>query len=107
MSVATKQPGSAVMSVSRRIAPLICLSVVLPIVWCSRAEAHVKWFCGPVDVTQSPLDLRSVLSPTLLLVGVAFLLVISVGGLADAFAARRWPRLLWQSHDLEIIEESL
>jgi hypothetical protein len=48
-----------------------------------------------------------VISPLLLLVGAAFLTLVSFGGSVDVIAARRWPTLLWQGRNLEIIEEGL
>jgi hypothetical protein len=70
------------------------------------AEAHVKWFCGAVDVTAPPLDLLGVLSPTLLVVGIGSLSLVSAGSLADAAIERRWPGALWKHHP-EIVEELL
>ncbi len=49
----------------------------------SPAEAHVKWFCGAVDVTKPPLALAAVLSPTLLVLGAAAMTLVSAGGGLD------------------------
>jgi hypothetical protein len=72
-----------------------------------RAEAHVKWFCGAVDVTAPPLDLHGVLSPTLLVVGIGSLSLVSGGSAVDAVIERRWPGALWRNQHPEIIEELL
>src|SRR4029077_7775493 len=71
------------------------------------AEAHVKWFCGAVDVTTPPLALAAVLSPTLLVLGAASMTLVSAGGGLDTLALRRWPSLLRHGARSEIIEESL
>lgn len=86
------------------ILPLLTtILAVLP----SPAAAHVKWFCGPIDVSVPPLSLAAVLSPLFLANGIAFLLLISAGSLIDALAARRWPRRIWRSRHLETIEALL
>jgi hypothetical protein len=73
----------------------------------SRAEAHVKWFCGPVDVTAPPLDLHSVLSPTLLVVGIGSMILVSAGGLVDSALSRRWPGAPRPAGHRDMIEELL
>src|SRR5262249_30762932 len=71
----------------------------------SRAEAHVKWFCGPVDVTAPPVGLHGVLSPTLLAVAIGSMILVSAGSLADSAIEQRWPGLHKLSHPPEMIEE--
>jgi hypothetical protein len=73
----------------------------------SRAEAHVKWFCGAVDVTTPPRALGAVLSPTFLLLGASSVTLVSAGGALDALALRRWPSLLRRWQRSEILEEAL
>ena len=77
----------------RRLASL-CLPMGVLAIFTSQAEAHVKWFCGAVDVTRPPLALAAVLSPTLLVLGAASMTLVSAGGLLDTLALRRWPSLL-------------
>ena len=72
-----------------------------------RAEAHVKWFCGAVDVTAPPLDLHGVLSPTMLAVGIGSLSLVSAGRGVDTVIERRWPGALWRNRHPEIVEELL
>ncbi len=86
--------------------PLGVLGGVLAL-FTSPAEAHVKWFCGAVDVTRPPLALAAVLSPTLLVLGAAAMTLVSAGGGLDTLALRRWPSLLRQGARSEIIEEAL
>jgi hypothetical protein len=69
------------------------------------AQAHVKWFCGAVDVTAPPLRLLEVLSPTLLLVGIGSMCLVSAGSLVDTVVERRWPGALWKNQHPEIVEE--
>ena len=73
----------------------------------SQAEAHVKWFCGAVDVTRPPLALAAVLSPTLLVLGAASMTLVSAGGGLDTLALRRWPLLLRRGSRSELLEEAL
>jgi hypothetical protein len=80
------------------------LVAALSAVLAGPAEAHVKWFCGAVDVTAPPLALGSVLSPTMLVVGLAASILVSVGGLADGLVERRWPSVLRKNHQ-PIVEE--
>jgi hypothetical protein len=69
------------------------------------AEAHVKWFCGPVDVAAPPLALHSVLSSTLLALGIIALSLVSAGRLVDGVVERRWPGVLQKGPHREIVEE--
>ncbi len=73
----------------------------------NRAEAHVKWFCGAVDVTTPPLALAAVLSPTLLVLGAASMMLVSAGGMIDTLALHRWPSLLGHNQRSEMLEEAL
>ncbi len=71
------------------------------------AEAHVKWFCGPTDVRAPPLGLATVLSPMFLSRAAAFLSLVSIGSLVDAWIARRWPRRLTGGWRFDVFEELL
>jgi hypothetical protein len=55
------------------------------------AAAHVKWFCGAIDGSIPPQGLDEVLTPTLLLIGASFTLLVASGALADGVLSRRWP----------------
>lgn len=90
----------------RRLSSL-CLSIGVLTILAHHAEAHVKWFCGAVDVTTPPLALAAVLSPTLLVLGVASTTLLSAGGMLDTLALRRWPSLLRRGRRSEMIEEAL
>jgi hypothetical protein len=68
------------------------------------AEAHVKWFCGAVDVRTPPLPLHAVLTSTVLVLGVVATILLSAGSLADGLAERRWPAVLRKNHQ-PIVEE--
>jgi hypothetical protein len=85
----------------------ICLSAMILTILTSHAEAHVKWFCGAVDVSTPPRALAAVLSPTLLVVGAASMALVSAGGLLDTLALRRWPALLRRGRTSGMLEESL
>jgi hypothetical protein len=80
------------------------LGVLVAALSAGRAEAHVKWFCGAVDVTTPPLPLHAVLTSTVLALGVGALILVSVGRLADGLAERRWPGMLRKNHQ-PIVEE--
>ena len=77
----------------RRVSSL-CLSLGALLILPHPAEAHVKWFCGAVDVTTPPRALAEVLSPTLLVLGAVAVTLVSAGGALDALTLRRWPSLL-------------
>ena len=89
--------------VSRGVA-LGSLVVALSVTLAGSAEAHVKWFCGAVDVRTPPLPLHSVLTSTVLVLGIASMILVSVGSLADGLAERRWPAVLRKNHQ-PIVEE--
>ena len=55
-----------------RLGSFVVSRMVLASVLSSAAEAHVKWFCGPADVTLLPLALPVVLSRVFLFCGVVF-----------------------------------
>jgi hypothetical protein len=90
----------------RRVCSL-CLSIGALLVLPHPAEAHVKWFCGAVDVTTPPRALAEVLSPTLLILGAVAVTLVSAGGALDALALRRRPSLLRRWERSEILEEAL
>jgi hypothetical protein len=90
----------------RRLSSL-CLPMGILAILTNRAEAHVKWFCGAVDVTTPPLALAAVLSPTLLVLGAASMTLVSAGGMVDTLALRRWPSLLLRGRSSEMLEEAL
>lgn len=55
------------------------------------AEAHVKWFCGPIDGSVPPVPLRQVIS-TIFLTGLAaFGTLIGIGAMIDAAITRLLP----------------
>jgi hypothetical protein len=91
--------------IARGGATLGSLVAALSTIVTSHAEAHVKWFCGPVDVTVPPLDLHSVLSPTLLVVAIGSMILVSAGSLADCAIEHRWPKALRPAGPPEMIEE--
>jgi len=90
----------------RRLAAL-CLPLGLLAFLPTAAEAHVKWFCGAVDVTMPPLALALVLSPTLLILGAVATTLVSAGGGLDTLALRRWPFLLRRGRTSQSLEEAL
>jgi hypothetical protein len=68
------------------------------------AEAHVKWFCGIIDLRAPPLSLQSVLSPTFIGRGITFIILVTVGSFLDAIMTRQWPRLASSNKRLEAVE---
>jgi len=90
----------------RSFSIFIVLAVILSIAP-GHAEAHVKWFCGPTDVSAPPLGLGVVLSPMFLSRGAGFLLLVTAGSLVDAWIARIWPRRLTGGWRFETFEELL
>jgi hypothetical protein len=68
------------------------------------AAAHVKWFCGAVDVATPPLELHSVLSLTPLVVGIGAMSLVAAGSFADSVIERRWPAALRKNQG-EVVEE--
>ncbi len=98
------------MDVVRRLGRLVSrltLGLALLKALNGHAVAHVKWFCGPIDVNSPPLGPRAVLSPMFWMHGAAFLMLVAAGGLVDDLASGRWPRRLWQSRHLETVEALL
>ncbi|WP_284948165.1 hypothetical protein [Acidisoma cladoniae] len=75
------------------------------VIFPNHANAHVKWFCGALDLRVPPLPLHTVLSAAFFGRGVTFLALVSAGSLLDAIVLRQWPRLPGHSAQLEIIEE--
>ncbi len=67
------------------------------------AQAHVKWFCGPVDLAASPVAFHSVISWLFLESASLFLLLVAGGALLDALLIRFWSRqwFNFQSDSLE------
>ncbi len=55
------------------------------------AQAHVKWFCGPIDPSLPPAPLSQVLSPLYLTCLVGFTALVGVGAGIDAFLDRFVP----------------
>ena len=55
------------------------------------AQAHVKWFCGPIDGSLPPAPLRQVLSPLFFTCLFGFAALAAVGGACDALLARFVP----------------
>jgi hypothetical protein len=81
------------------IATVVMLSVPDP------AEAHVKWFCGVLDLRAPPLPLWTVLSPLFIARAVVFLMLVSAGSFLDAVITGQWPRLAAHSIRLEGAED--
>ncbi len=69
----------------RRRQRALCLAVLLlP----GHAAAHVKWFCGPVDLGLPPRSPAAVLQPFFLLCLVGFLALVLSGAVLDAGLSR-------------------
>jgi len=83
------------------------LLVAMSAVVSGPAAAHVKWFCGPTDVTVPPLGLRDVVSPPFLSRAVGFVLLVMAASLVDAMIARRWPSRMLGRGRFEVAEELL
>ena len=84
---------------------LLFLLVIVLFAEPSQASAHVKWFCGVIDLRAPPKSLAAVLSPMFLTRGVAFLLLVSLGSAIDAVISRRWPILQRGSSRLDFLED--
>lgn len=67
------------------------LAVLLSLLLSGAAQAHVKWFCGPIDSSIAPAPPQQVLSPTFLLAALLFTALVAAGGLVDALLARLVP----------------
>lgn len=52
------------------------------------AEAHVKWFCGPIDGSAPPQPFAQVVTPFFLELLAVFLGLVMVGAMLDAMIAR-------------------
>ncbi len=65
---------------STTIATLLCFPSV--------AEAHVKWFCGPIDGSASPQPFVQVVTPFFLELLAVFLSLVIIGAMLDALIAR-------------------
>nr|WP_253072810.1 hypothetical protein [Sphingomonas sp. H160509] len=52
------------------------------------AEAHVKWFCGPIDGSVPPLPVGQVLTPLFLELFAIFVGLVMLGAMLDAVATR-------------------
>lgn len=72
-----------------RLPGLSLLSVAMSCALPCASDAHVKWFCGPVDVRTPPLALHALLSPTFLLCLAGFAILVATGAFADAWLAGR------------------
>ncbi|MGI4765490.1 MAG: hypothetical protein ACRYGP_10595 [Janthinobacterium lividum] len=88
----------------RSISGLASASVVLTP---SAASAHVKWFCGAIDLTSSPVPFFHVLSPIFMVCCVGFLLLVFTGLVADGWLARLRPMLLSTHGRLAWVEEAI
>jgi len=67
-------------SASAIIAALLCFPNV--------AEAHVKWFCGPIDGSAPPQPFVQVVTPFFFELLAAFLGLVMIGAMIDALIAR-------------------
>src|ERR1700757_4331080 len=101
-----RQTGEVSMQLIWRRFSSLCLFLGALVLLTDRAEAHVKWFCGAVDVTTPPRALAAVLSPTFLGLGAAAAALVAAGSALDALALRRWPSLLRRWRGSERIEEA-
>ena len=81
---------------------LICV-LLLP----SVAQAHVKWFCGPIDGSLPPASLWQVLSPLYFTCLVGFGALVTIGGACDALLARFVPVSMRASERSSIIVDVL
>lgn len=68
-----------------------CLTVLSGALLPGVAQAHVKWFCGPIDASIPPAALRQVLSPLFFACLAGFTALVAVGGGCDALLARVVP----------------
>ncbi|WP_267382380.1 MULTISPECIES: hypothetical protein [unclassified Sphingomonas] len=55
------------------------------------AQAHVKWFCGPIDASVPPAALQQVLSPLFFACLAGFATLVASGSSFDALLARYVP----------------
>ncbi len=70
-------------------------------------SAHVKWFCGAVDLTAPPVAFGHVLSPLFLATALGFLVLVFAGLAADGWLAAVRPGLLTTGGRLARVEEWL
>ena len=56
------------------------------------AQAHVKWFCGPIDTSIPPAPLRQVLTQLYFTGLAAFATLVGIGAFIDALVERFLPR---------------
>ena len=84
---------------------VVLLVAIATLVEPTGAHAHVKWFCGVIDLRAPPKSLATVLSPMFLTRAVAFLALVTLGTAIDAVLSRRWPRLDSGSSRLDFLEE--
>jgi hypothetical protein len=85
---------------------LVFLLVVM--VWLAvpvEADAHVKWFCGIIDLRAPPKALHAVLSPTFFERVSVFLSLVIIGGAVDSLISQRWPILESGSPRFDFLEE--
>jgi hypothetical protein len=87
----------------RLVTPSLCV-VILLLALPGHAGAHVKWFCGVIDLRETPKALSAVLSSLFLSRGLTFLLLVVAGSAVDAAISRRWPRLEQGDARLEAVE---
>lgn len=66
--------------------PGVTLSIVLLLP--GVAQAHVKWFCGPIDGSLPPHPLHEVLTPFFFEMLIVFTAIVAVGAMLDALIAR-------------------
>lgn len=70
------------------------------------AEAHVKWFCGPIDGSAPPLPFRQVVTPFFLELLILFVGLVMLGAMLDAMITRYAGRLFmdadraWRASDV-------
>ncbi len=93
--------GSRHLHRSRGLAFIGC--ILLPGV----AQAHVKWFCGPIDDSLPPAPLWQVLSPLYFTCLVGFAALVAVGSGCDALIARFMPGSATVSPRSDIIVDVL
>ncbi len=71
------------------------------------AEAHVKWFCGPIDPSLPPAPLAQVVSSLFLTCLIGFAASVAAGGACDAFLGRLVPASVPASRRTGIIVDVL
>ena len=89
----------------RQIILVLLLAFIASVLVPGQAEAHVKWFCGVIDLRAPPKSLATLLSPMFLTRALGFLLLVTTGSAIDSVISRRWPGMDYGSSRLEFLED--